>query len=230
MHTHFRVRFLIFCQKMDHLCLIKRCVKFQQPNQFLKFILSLLKKSLFNHLERGWEGQNKSVPYRFQYLHKLWMEECYLTILRLVIWNQLPRDRNKNGIPFLWGDSGLRSDHPKHIIFNYIHLILWGTIRDQTGLYRAIQDPMGPYRTIKVKFGMVLQEEIFWTSLFEQTWVSEWLSDWVSEWVKKWLLERLSPLKTQLKLNWKLDQSLAQLSPSLFFRNTKWFVKITSAK
>ena len=36
---------------------------FQQPNPFLKFNLSYLKKIIFYHSEGGWEGQNKSVPY-----------------------------------------------------------------------------------------------------------------------------------------------------------------------
>ena len=62
--THFRVRHPFFCSKKDRLCLIRRCVKFQQPNPFLKFNLSHLKKIIFNHSEGGWEGQNKSLSYR----------------------------------------------------------------------------------------------------------------------------------------------------------------------
>ena len=53
-----------FLFEKDRLCLMRRCVKFQQPNPFLKFNLSHLKKIIFNHSEGGWEGQNKSVPYR----------------------------------------------------------------------------------------------------------------------------------------------------------------------
>ena len=59
---------------------------------------------------------------------------------------------NKNGIAFLWGDRGLWSYHPKHIPFNYIHLVLRGSLRNYTGPYgtiKSIQDHMGPYRTIQ---------------------------------------------------------------------------------
>ena len=45
-------------------CLIRWFVKFQQPNPFIEFNLSHLNKIIFNHSEGGWEGQNKSVPYR----------------------------------------------------------------------------------------------------------------------------------------------------------------------
>ena len=61
--TRFRVQHPIFCEKKDRLCLITRCVKFQQQNQFLECNANHLKKIIFNHLEGGWEGQNKSVPY-----------------------------------------------------------------------------------------------------------------------------------------------------------------------
>ena len=62
-HNHFQVQLLIFCSKRYRLRLISRCDKFQQPNQFLQSILSYLKKIISNHLEGGWEGQKKSVPY-----------------------------------------------------------------------------------------------------------------------------------------------------------------------
>ena len=58
----FWVRHPSFCLEKDRLCLIRWCVKFQQPNPFLKFNLSHLKKSLLI-IRKGWEGQNKSVPY-----------------------------------------------------------------------------------------------------------------------------------------------------------------------
>ena len=71
-HTHFRVRHPIFCLKKDRLCLIRWCVKIQQPNPFLKFNLNHLKKIIFNHSEGGWEGQNKSVPYTQKTCSQSW--------------------------------------------------------------------------------------------------------------------------------------------------------------
>ena len=64
-HTHIRVRPFIFCSKKDRLCLIRRHVNFQQPNQFIEFTLSHLKQIIFNHSEGLWEGRNKSVPYTY---------------------------------------------------------------------------------------------------------------------------------------------------------------------
>ena len=54
-----------FLLKKDRLCLIRRHVNFQQQNQFIKFILSHLKKIILNLSKDGWKGQNKSVPYIF---------------------------------------------------------------------------------------------------------------------------------------------------------------------
>ena len=55
--------FNFLLKKKDRLCLIRRHVNFQQHNQFIKSILSHLKKIIFNHSEGVWEGQNKYVPY-----------------------------------------------------------------------------------------------------------------------------------------------------------------------
>ena len=56
--THFRVRLLIFCYKNDVLSLIRRCVEFQQPNQFAQSILSHLKK-YFQPIRKGGRGEMK---------------------------------------------------------------------------------------------------------------------------------------------------------------------------
>ena len=56
-HTHIRVRPFIFCSRKDRLRLIRMHVNFQQPNQFMKFILSHLDRIIFNQSEGGWEGQ-----------------------------------------------------------------------------------------------------------------------------------------------------------------------------
>ena len=78
------VRHPIFCSKTDWLCLIRRCVKFQQPYPFLKFNLSYLKKIIFSHLERGWEGQNKSVPILMFYPTSLVPVEVIMTMIRAI--------------------------------------------------------------------------------------------------------------------------------------------------
>ena len=72
--THFRIGHPIFCSNKDRLCLIRWCVKFQQPNPFLKSNLSHLEKIIFDHSEGGWEGQNKFVPCTYEATH--W---CYST-------------------------------------------------------------------------------------------------------------------------------------------------------
>ena len=36
---------------------------FQRLNKFLQFIFNRPKRIIFKHLERGWEGQNITVPY-----------------------------------------------------------------------------------------------------------------------------------------------------------------------
>ena len=59
----------LVCSKKDRLRLIRMHVNFQQPNQFMKFTLSHLKKISFNHSKGGWKGQYKSVPYMLDLHH-----------------------------------------------------------------------------------------------------------------------------------------------------------------